>query len=456
MDLQNFSAPTMVEALQQVKTKMGHDAVILHTRTLSRRYWLGIRRREIVEITAARGLEVDGRRRGHRGNDAREFSKGFRGGEIGGPASSSFAQQPGLAAFGNVPYRSSQTPLHPSLQASPYLEAAGTRQKAYPTQLAVAPASAALPSRQNFLETPAAGNAAILGLSQDVSSLTSLVKSLVNEVRHKQSPQVPEELFCHYMRLIENHVAEEIAAEIVKAVCEQLRPDQRSQVDLVNERIAEYIEKLIPVAGPITRTKSTGPHIVALIGPTGVGKTTTLAKLAAILKLREHRRVGMITLDTFRLGAVEQLKKYADIIGCRIHPASSCEDLQQLLASMSDYEYILIDTAGRSPNDSMALNELKQLLASVGQNGPDEVHLVLSTTASQACVELAIARFSDVRVDRIIFTKLDEAAHVGVLLNVIRKVNKQLSYVTTGQNVPADIEVGRGRMLARRIVGSDA
>ena len=111
---------------------------------------------------------------------------------------------------------------------------------------------------------------------------------------------------------------------------------------------------------------------------------------------------------------------------------------------------MLIDTAGRSPNDTLKLNELKTFLAAAG---PDEVHLVLSTTASQECVELAISRFADVRVDKIIFTKLDEAAHVGIVLNVVRKVNKALSYVTTGQDVPDDIEVGRGRRLAQLILG---
>jgi flagellar biosynthesis protein FlhF len=99
----------------------------------------------------------------------------------------------------------------------------------------------------------------------------------------------------------------------------------------------------------------------------------------------------------------------------------------------------------------MKLNELKSLLA-VAE--PDEVHLVLSTTASEQCIQLAVSRFGDVRVDKIIFTKLDEAAHVGVVLNVVRKVNKSLSYVTTGQDVPDDIEVGRGRRLAQLILGS--
>jgi flagellar biosynthesis protein FlhF len=237
----------------------------------------------------------------------------------------------------------------------------------------------------------------------------------------------------------------------VKTLQKTLRPEHLSQPQFVREKLAEQLEKLLPTSGPIVRTKSVGPHVVALIGPTGVGKTTTLAKLAANLKLREKHRVGLITLDTYRIAAVDQLKKYADIIGSPLRVVGNIEDLKDAIAQMSDCDFVLIDTAGRSPNDALKLNELKGLLDSIK---PDEVHLVISSTASQACVELAVTKFSDVRVDKIIFTKIDEAAHVGTVLNVVRKVNKQLSYITTGQDVPDDIEVGRGRRLAQLILGN--
>jgi flagellar biosynthesis protein FlhF len=306
------------------------------------------------------------------------------------------------------------------------------------------------PKRQ-LLESPAGQNAAIAGIFQEVSGLKTVVQDLVTKVTHSSCPQIPEELFSYYSQLIENQVAQELATGMIKTLQRQIRPEHIRQGDFVRSKLAEQIEKLLPAAGPIVRGKTSGPHVVALIGPTGVGKTTTLAKLAANLKLREKRRIGLITLDTYRIAAIDQLKKYADILGSPLAVVSSGEELSAAIRSMRDCEFILIDTAGRSPNDALKLSELKGLLAAAN---PDEVHLVLSSTSSQKCVELAIARFGEVRVDKIIFTKLDEAAHIGVVLNVVHKVNKSLSYVTTGQNVPDDIEVGQPRRLAELILSA--
>jgi flagellar biosynthesis protein FlhF len=405
MNLQTFKAPTMAEALTQVKRTMGPDAVILHTRTYSQRYWLGLRRHEIVEITAGRGLQMPDRRRGP------------------------IAQ----AAPTRQPTRKLPSPFVPN-----------------PDNY-VAPKDLGQAGR-DVLNTPAGNTAVMLTLREEMKELKIAVGKMVKEVRQTKTPEVPEELFSHYMQLIGNQVAEELAVEIIKNVQRQIRPEHAENAEFVREKIAEQLEKYMPVAGPITRTKAHGPHVVALIGPTGVGKTTTIAKLAANLKLREKRKVGLITIDTYRIAAIDQLRKYADIIGSPLKVVGSPDDLREAIISMSqDCEFILIDTAGRSPNDTLKLNELKTFLAVAS---PDEVHLVLSTTSSQACVELAIERFSDVRADKIIFTKLDEAAHVGVMLNVVRKVNKSLSYVTTGQDVPDDIEVGKGRRLAQLILGN--
>ena len=196
----------------------------------------------------------------------------------------------------------------------------------------------------------------MVGLSNDVTKLTTMVSDLVKRVQKQETPDIPQELFEDYMLLVDAQVERELAGEIIKTIHRTLRPDHLSQRQFVREKIAEQIEKLLPTSGPIVRSKSFGPHVIALIGPTGVGKTTTIAKLAAKLKLDEKRKVGLITIDTYRIAAVDQLRKYADIIGSPLRVVASPEDLKEAVVAMSDCDYVLIDTAGRSPKDTLKLN----------------------------------------------------------------------------------------------------
>src|SRR5687768_248312 len=221
MHLRTFSAGTMAEALYQVKSAMGSDAVILHTRTYWRRRWLGLRRVEVVELTAGSGLQ--GSRRGARRPVARQG------------------------------------------------QAVAQQQAAAKTQCA------APPNPQQLRQTPAASNAVILGLSQDLGTLKTMVLDLVKQARQQSAPQVCEELFDYYMTLVQNQVASDLAEEVVKTVQGLLRADQRKNAEVIREKLAEQLEKMMPAAGPIARRKGSGPHVVALIGPTGVGKTTTVA-----------------------------------------------------------------------------------------------------------------------------------------------------------------------------------
>jgi flagellar biosynthesis protein FlhF len=394
MNLQTFQAATMAQALTQVKAIMGTEAVILHTRTFQKNRWLGLRRQEMVEITAGRGMRF--------------------------------------------PERPARRPQPPAPLA-------------YNRDINGGSAYSTSKPQAKLLEMPVAQAAAMAAVAQEMGDLKAMVKDLVQRAKcTPAAPDLPEDLVNSYLQLIESQVADDLARDIIKSLQTQLRPEHRIHKEFVRQKLAEQLEKMIPESSPIRRTKTVGPHIVALIGPTGVGKTTTIAKLAAHLKLREKRKIGLITIDTYRIAAVDQLRKYAEILGAPLKAVATSGDLREAIASMHDCEFVLIDTAGRSPNDAMKLSELKSFLAAAS---PDEVHLVLSTTASQACVELAINRFADVRVDRIIFTKLDEAAHLGVVLNVAKKLNKSLSYITTGQDVPDDIEVGERSRLAKLILG---
>ncbi len=401
MQLEKITAPTIADAFKEVKRLLGEDAVILSTRTVTTRRWLGLRKREHVEVMAGKGVNVQ--RRGPQAPEKPVMKK---------------VPQSGPAAY------AANSKLPPGINNG-------------------APGKA-------LLETPAAQSVAMMNFAGEITTLKTMVKELVHEVRHRTTPSVPEELFDHYMQLIESEVSEELATDILRKIQQNARPEQLANAQFVRERMVEQIEKLIPMSGPIERKKPSGPHVVALIGPTGVGKTTTIAKLAANLKLRENKKVGLITIDTYRIAAIDQLRKYADLIGIVLTIVNNPDEMRAAVDSMTDCEYVLIDTAGRSPTDALKLNELSRFLEAAR---PDEVHLVLSTTCGQRSAELAMEKFSGVRVDKVIFTKVDEAAQLGMLLSVVRKLNKGLSYVTTGQDVPDDIEVGQARRIARMIVG---
>jgi flagellar biosynthesis protein FlhF len=181
-----------------------------------------------------------------------------------------------------------------------------------------------------------------------------------------------------------------------------------------------------------------------------VGKTTTIAKLAAQYGLRMQKRVGLITIDTYRIAAVDQLRTYAEILNVPLKVVLSPTELGAALEELRDCDLVLVDTAGRSQNDAIRLNELRRFLT---QAKADEIHLVLSTTNSQANLVQSAERFCKLGVDRIIFTKLDEAVGFGVILNVLRRVDRKLSYLTNGQEVPEHLEVGCSIAVADLITG---
>jgi flagellar biosynthesis protein FlhF len=188
------------------------------------------------------------------------------------------------------------------------------------------------------------------------------------------------------------------------------------------------------------------------VGPTGVGKTTSIAKLAAQFKIREHKRVALITIDTYRIAAVEQLKTYADLIGVPLKVVDDGDALKKAVKSFSDRDLILIDSAGRSPRSEEKMNELN---AYVEAAAPDELHLVCSVSVSNDVLKDTLERYQNFPVTKLMLTKLDEAVHYGVILSIISKTQKPIGYMTTGQEVPDDIEIASQERLSRLILKLD-
>jgi flagellar biosynthesis protein FlhF len=189
--------------------------------------------------------------------------------------------------------------------------------------------------------------------------------------------------------------------------------------------------------------------IVALIGATGVGKTTTIAKIAANFVLDKACSVALITADTYRISAVEQLKTYSDIIGVPLEIVYSPDELRLAIDKHRDKQLILIDTAGRSQHNEFQLEELKCLLAVV----PDiEKHLVLSATTKYKDAVDILRKFSLCEPDKVLFTKVDETSTVGAIINLVHQYPITLSYITNGQSVPDDIVVADSKELAKLLL----
>lgn len=212
------------------------------------------------------------------------------------------------------------------------------------------------------------------------------------------------------------------------------------------DKITNSIEKRINCAGAITRQN--GQKRVALVGPTGVGKTTTAAKLAAQCILNQKMKVAFITLDTYRIGAVEQLSAYARILNVPIEVALSPEDGESLIARHTDKDLIIIDTVGRSQRNREHIAELGFFLRSVHAT---DVHLVISASAHQMAQRETVDSFSALCANRIILTKLDECPQPGCILELAASSLLPFSYVTYGQNVPDDIAVAKSSKLASYI-----
>lgn len=201
------------------------------------------------------------------------------------------------------------------------------------------------------------------------------------------------------------------------------------------------------MAGSYQKTKT--KRISAFIGPTGEGKTTTLAKRAANCVFGGKLNVGVISMDTYRIGATEQLKTYADIMGVPMEIISEKKTFKRILNRFSDRDVILVDTTGKSRNDTAYLLELKELFNSELQV---ETNLVLSMTSSMENIIDTTMKFDITNYNNIIFTKLDDSIHFGSIYNVIEQVGKPVSYIANGQNVPRDLMKMDPARLARLIV----
>jgi flagellar biosynthesis protein FlhF len=287
-------------------------------------------------------------------------------------------------------------------------------------------------------------------LRDQLSNLQSMVENLYRTQSFTHD-KAADEFFDLYTTLLDVDISENSARDLVDRLPRGTNTTNRAGRRAASEQLTQAIEDQLTVSGPIV-TRPGERRIVALVGPTGVGKTTTIAKLAANYRLREKCKVGLITVDTYRIAAVEQLRTYADIIDLPMEVVSTPKEMRLAIDKFRDMELILIDTAGRSPRDEVKIHELKSFLADAQV---DEVHLVLSTVASTRTLRETAERFRVVGTTSLLLTKVDEASVLGPVFELLRSTGLPVSYVTNGQNVPDDIEPARARRLAKMILPTE-
>ncbi len=270
------------------------------------------------------------------------------------------------------------------------------------------------------------------------------------------APQGAVELAGPAMRLLAEltaaDVPEPLARELMDQVQQRLSPSENQLPHRMRARLRQTLESQIVTGGPI-QVASGQRRMVALVGPTGVGKTTTIAKLAANFRLRADIRVGLITVDTYRIAAVDQLRTYAEIIDLPMEVVSTPREMRAAVDRMQDVDLVLLDTAGRSPRDEIRIQELKAILT---EAHADEVHLVLSVTGGARQLATSAQRFSVVGTTALLLTKLDEAAGLGNLLPTLQQTKLPVSYLTHGQRVPDDIAVADRQTLSTRMLSANA
>jgi flagellar biosynthesis protein FlhF len=253
-----------------------------------------------------------------------------------------------------------------------------------------------------------------------------------------------------YRTLIENEVNEHYANEVLGEVERFIRPGQ--SVDAILSNV--YQKLILRFGRPNTiELGKKRPKILFFIGPTGVGKTTTIAKLASKCKVESNYKVAFITADTYRIAATEQLRVYADILEAPMTIVYSPEDMNGAISELMDYDLVFVDTAGFSHKNESQRADIKRFIGGLSQEFEKEIYLVLSATTKYHDLLDIVDIYRGISDFKLIFTKLDETTTLGNILNIKLYSGADLSYVTNGQNVPADLEVFNTQKIVKQLLG---
>lgn len=373
MKIKKFVAGSMPEAMKQIKEELGHNAIILNSKEIKPKGFLGLFGKKKIEVTAM--------------------------------------LDDGLQTSREAPSKK-KLPLLESREAS----------------------SLSAKSKVNQEEK----------ILEEIKYLQSILASQTSSGKEVIFPPLLQDV---YQYLLKQEVEADIAKSIVEALADQANEEALTR-DKIKQLLYELVEARLNEASYEGIDKET--KVVQFVGPTGVGKTTTIAKVAANHILQDGKSVAFITADTYRIAAIEQLKTYATILNVPIEVVYSKEDYDRALQKFSKYDLIFVDTAGRNYREKPYLNELKHFIST--PTVATETFLVLSLTAKASDIQHIYHQFRPLQINQVIFTKIDETDTYGAILSLIVKNKLKLAYLTNGQNVPEDLLEPKPSELAKLLL----
>ena len=282
-------------------------------------------------------------------------------------------------------------------------------------------------------------------LQREIVSIREMVQVLMAEHPHAG---VPEAFVEHYRRLVDLGITRRHAARLVSETIQGVDARSLRDVQVFRERLKLQIRRDVQVNGGIA-LHGVKRRVVALVGATGVGKTTNLAKLAAHFAIRERANVAFITADTYRVAAPDQLRVYANIIGLPVYVVNDGNEYRDALQQVAGHDLVLVDTAGGSPYNTAQIDEVVSVFQAAP---PDEVILVVAANAQLEEQQVVLKNFARLAPTSILISKIDETRRYGALYSLAADSRLPLSYFSTGQSVPDDLALAHAGMVANWIV----
>ncbi|MER1956003.1 MAG: flagellar biosynthesis protein FlhF [Solibacillus sp.] len=377
MKMKKYNATSIAEAMKQIRADLGEDAIILNSKVVVKKKFFGFVKNKSYEVVA--------------GYDRIEKKP-------------TISNLPDIPAYTSLNNEQQHIPSQPMKQSE----------------------------EPAFAQAPQADSSLPSNLVKEIADLKSIMQSMQ---RMSTQSQYPDELlpFVDFLK------QQELGEELITAISDELFMHYHKNHEISWENMQniakDFLRKelyALPISGLSYEKK-----YINVLGPTGVGKTTTIAKMAARSVLEKKKKVGFITTDTYRIAAIEQLKTYAALLQAPVEVVYNAEDYATAINKLAHLDLIFIDTAGRNYREAKYVNDLKTLINFSEQA---ESYLVLALTAKQKDLESIIEQFKDLTIEKFIFTKLDETNSIGTMFNLMIKYNKGLAYYTDGQEVPEDIE----------------